>query len=128
LIIGNIISILLQIFFPPAAGFWTIFVLIPSLSLWTRRIRDTGLPGWWGFILIPIMLPLIFIAFTPTNYFRGISKKVKSKFNDTLDSRKNPSAEIKYMESLNQANQLLKDGAITHDEYDKIKKRILSNL
>ncbi len=59
----------------PTRGFgllgtlWILFLLIPSLSLTTRRLHDIGRSGWWQLLgLIPILgqLALLFMLVRPS--------------------------------------------------------------
>jgi len=121
LIIGNIILLITAII-PPISAIISLILFIPGIALWTRRIRDTGLPGWWAWILIITIIPLIFIAFTPTGYFKSISQKIGGKIDESLSTKLNSKDSL---ESLNNAHVLLEKGAISQIEFDKIKKNIL---
>jgi hypothetical protein len=125
LIIGNLIAIALSLIFPPAGALFTLGFLLPTIALWTRRIRDTGLPGWWGWLFIPTFLPLVFIAFTPTNYFKSISTKIGDKIDDSLSTRSKTKDAKDSMESLSKAHSLLEKNVITQAEFDKIKKDLM---
>jgi hypothetical protein len=51
---------------------WGVLVLslwpsLAQLSLYVRRIRDIGISAWWGLLLIPIGLPMLFVGFIPSS-------------------------------------------------------------
>ncbi len=121
LIIGNII-ILITAIVPPVSAIISLILFIPIIALWTRRIRDAGLAGWWAWIFIITIIPLIFIAFTPTDYFKSISQKIGGKIDESLSSNSKSKNSIA---SLKDAHTLLEKGAISQLEFDKIKKSVL---
>lgn len=43
--------------------FW---LLLGSVSISVRRIRDIDASGWWALLLIPLWLPMIVVAFIPS--------------------------------------------------------------
>ena len=122
LIIGNIIIIAVGAIFPPAGALLSFAFLIPTLAIWTRRIRDTGLPGWWAWIFIPTIIPLLIVAFISTDSFKSIRQKVGAKIDDSLDTKTKPKDAV---EAIKTAKELLDAGTITQSEFDKIKKDLL---
>lgn len=47
-------------------GLFAIAMIIPTIAVSVRRIHDIGLSGWWGWIFMPLMLPMIIVAFIPS--------------------------------------------------------------
>lgn len=47
-------------------GLFAIAVFIPTIAVSVRRIHDIGLSGWWGWIFIPLVIPMIIVSFIPS--------------------------------------------------------------
>ncbi|WIO73914.1 DUF805 domain-containing protein [Porticoccaceae bacterium LTM1] len=46
-------------------GFYSLFILIPSIAVSVRRMHDTGRSGWWVLInLVPLVGWIIFLVFS----------------------------------------------------------------
>ncbi len=48
-----IINVLLGIAAEWAAGIFFVVMLVPSLAVGTRRLRDTGRSPWWWLVMVP---------------------------------------------------------------------------
>ncbi len=44
-------------------GLFAIAVFLPTIAVSVRRIHDIGLSGWWGWIFMPLMIPMIIVSF-----------------------------------------------------------------
>ena len=54
------------------AGVWSLFNLIPSLSVAVRRLHDTGRTGWWLLIvLVPLIGAIVLFVFMCLDGERG---------------------------------------------------------
>ena len=46
------------------SGLYNLFILLPSLAVFVRRLHDTGRSGWWFFIaFIPIIGFIVLLVF-----------------------------------------------------------------
>ncbi len=43
-------------------GLFAIVVFIPTIAVSVRRIHDIGLSGWWGWIFMPLVIPMIIVS------------------------------------------------------------------
>ena len=41
------------------SAIYGMLMYIPYLSISIRRIKDTGLSGWWGWLFIPLCIPIV---------------------------------------------------------------------
>jgi len=42
---------------------FALVAFIPTIAVSIRRIHDVGLSGWWGWIFLPLVIPMIIVAF-----------------------------------------------------------------
>ena len=50
------------------SGLYYLFILIPTVALWVRRLHDTGRSGWYLFLLlIPLVGVILFFVFSCTD-------------------------------------------------------------
>lgn len=57
------LSVAISKVFFSALMLFSLIVLIPSISLGTRRLHDTNMSGWWQLVaLIPVIGPVILIV------------------------------------------------------------------
>ena len=43
---------------------WSLFILLPTLAVFVRRLHDTGRSGWWFWIaLIPVIGAIVLLVF-----------------------------------------------------------------
>lgn len=43
---------------------WSLFILLPSLAVFVRRLHDTGRSGWWFWILlVPLIGVIVILVF-----------------------------------------------------------------
>tara|TARA_A100001011_G_scaffold394750_1_gene487890 strand:- start:2307 stop:2570 length:264 start_codon:yes stop_codon:yes gene_type:complete len=83
------------------------------------------------FFLISVVLILGFVLYLGgTAIMKGFSAKNANKLNEKKDDQEpiqNFSNEDKLSDELDKLNQLLKDGVLTQEEFEKAKKKILDN-
>ena len=72
-------------------------------------------------LVIPIF---VFVLYLGGNaIMKGMSAKNANKDNENLESNENKNLS----EELNKLNNLLKDGVLTQEEFEKAKKKLLDN-
>ncbi|MBE4909647.1 DUF805 domain-containing protein [Bacillus luteolus] len=60
---------------PILSGIYSLFLLLPSLSVTVRRLHDTGRSGWWILIsLIPLIGAIVLFVFTVLDSEPGENK------------------------------------------------------
>ncbi len=47
-------------------GLFAIAMFIPTVAVSVRRIHDVGLSGWWGWLFMPLFIPMAIVSFIPT--------------------------------------------------------------
>jgi uncharacterized membrane protein YhaH (DUF805 family) len=124
LIIGNGISLLLGIFVPPIAPLYALIMLPPTIAIYVRRIRDTGLSGHWGWILIPLIFPIFIIGFLPKDSISKTFNSIK-KGTGTLTKKSKSNTMNNQADTLLKYHEMLKKGIISQAEFDKIKQELI---
>jgi len=113
---------------------YTVFLLIPQIAVFTRRMHDIGKSGWaWTYTLIPIAGPIIMLVLlcrdgdiNPNEYgedpkVRAESKKMGNK--SKADSGKNNTNDNIIL--LERYGKMYKDGLLTKTEFEAKKKELL---
>ena len=79
-------------------------------------------------LVIPIFAFVLYLG--GNAIMKGMSAKNANKENENLENNENENFSKKYKnvsEELDKLNNLLKDGALTQEEFEKAKKKILDN-
>ena len=79
-------------------------------------------------LVIPILAFVLYLG--GTAIINGFDAKKKNKIDENLDDEKNqnsPSDENNLSDEIDKLNQLLKDGVLTKEEFEKAKKKILDD-
>ena len=79
-------------------------------------------------LVIPILGFVLYLG--ATAIMKGFSAKNANKANETIENEKNEqfsNDENKLSEEIEKLNQLLKDGVLTQEEFEKAKKKLLDN-
>ena len=79
-------------------------------------------------LVIPILGFVLYLG--ATAIMKGFSAKSANKSNENIeneDSSDPPSDENKLSDEIEKLNQLLKDGVLTQEEFEKAKKKLLDN-
>lgn len=120
---------------------WGLATFLPSLALSVRRLHDSGKSGWFLLLaLIPLVGAIIIFIFTllETEPFVNEYGTVKGRnyphkyaqtpvYNTTQTTPEQPiSASKDTAAELEKYGQLLSQGLLSQEEFDKIKKRLLN--
>ena len=79
-------------------------------------------------LVIPILGFVLYLG--ATAIMKGFSAKSANKSNENIENENSSelsSDENKLSDEIEKLNQLLKDGVLTQDEFEKAKKKILDN-
>ena len=85
-----------------------------------------------NFIFFGLVIPILgFVLYLgATAIMKGFSAKNANKANETIENEKNEqfsNDKNKLSEEIEKLNQLLKDGVLTQEEFEKAKKKLLDN-
>lgn len=129
---------------------WGLFTFIPSLALTVRRLHDSGKSGWFYlFSFIPFVGGIVVFVFTLletepyVNQYGGVAgrdypvKEEHTAYTVTVAAQPQPQYQPQpqpqsqpepakdVAAELTKYAQMLKDGLLTQEEYDTLKKRLL---
>ena len=79
-------------------------------------------------LVIPILGFVLYLG--ATAIMKGFSAKSANKLNENIENENSselPSDENKLSDEIEKLNQLLKDGVLTQEEFEKAKKKLLDN-
>ena len=79
-------------------------------------------------LVIPILGFVLYLG--ATAIMKGFSAKSANKSNENIENENSselPSDENKLSDEIEKLNQLLKDGVLTQEEFEKEKKKLLDN-
>ena len=79
-------------------------------------------------LVIPILGFVLYLG--ATAIMKGFSAKSANKSNENIENENSselPSDENKLSDEIEKLNQLLKDGVLTQEEFEKAKKKLLEN-
>ena len=79
-------------------------------------------------LVIPILGFVLYLG--ATAIMKGFSAKSENKANETIENEKNEqfsNDENKLSDEIERLNQLLTDGILTQEEFEKAKKKLLDN-
>tara|TARA_B100001121_G_scaffold135482_1_gene118642 strand:- start:1034 stop:1297 length:264 start_codon:yes stop_codon:yes gene_type:complete len=79
-------------------------------------------------LVIPILGFVLYLG--ATAIMKGFSAKSANKSNENIENENSselPSDENKLSDEIEKLNQLLKDGVLTQEEFEKAKKKLLDN-
>ena len=79
-------------------------------------------------LVIPILGFVLYLG--ATAIMKGFSAKSANKSNENIENENGnelPSDENKLSDEIEKLNQLLKDGVLTQEEFEKAKKKLLDN-
>ena len=76
-------------------------------------------------LIIPILLFVVYLG--GRAIMTGFSAKSSSKSDSEIEINNNADSSENLSEELNKLNELLKSGALTQEEFEKAKKKILDN-
>ena len=76
-------------------------------------------------LIIPILIFVVYLG--GRAIMTGFSAKSSSKSDSEIETNNNADNAENLTEELNKLNELLKSGALTQEEFEKAKKKILDN-
>ena len=76
-------------------------------------------------LIIPILLFVVYLG--GRAIMTGFSAKSSNKSDSEIEINNNADSSENLTEELNKLNELLKSGALTQEEFEKAKKKILDN-
>lgn len=122
-----------------ALGLWGLINFLPSLAILFRRLHDSGKSGWCFLLaFVPIVGWLILFIFTLleteplVNQYGGVKdrnyphKYAQAAQGYSSTNNTSYSSQSGVASDLEKYGQMLKDGLLTQEEFDKIKKRALN--
>ncbi|MFA5455221.1 MAG: DUF805 domain-containing protein [Sulfurimonas sp.] len=60
-------------------GLFTMAAFFPSIAVMVRRLHDINMSGWWGWLFIPFVLPILIVGFIESKEEQ--EQKEDEKFN-----------------------------------------------
>jgi uncharacterized membrane protein YhaH (DUF805 family) len=108
--------------------YWAFF--LPLLSVFVRRLHDTDRSGWWFWIsltiigIIPLLVWLCTKGTTGANRFG--TDPLPTLVRGAAEPRRPSVATPDKVEQLTKLRQLLDNGAITQEEFERLKAELLT--